>query len=150
MRLVPIYNLVLLLLFPIANSAAQSIPPKENICGIWQSSTKNLRIQIYLDHNQYQAKLIWYSDTDGKPMDYWTDVNNPDPKLRTRKLLGMSILSGLTYDPKTNSWENGMVYDSKHGREWNASAYIGKKDQLHVRGYWHFTFIGKTMDFIRI
>jgi len=83
-------------------------------------------------------------------MDYWADVNNPDTKLRTRKLLGMSILNVPTYDPKTNSWENGMVYDSRHGREWNASANIGKKGQLHVRGYWHFKFIGKTMNFFRI
>jgi len=43
-----------------------------------------------------------------------------------------------------------MVYDSRHGREWNASANIGKKGQLHVRGYWHFKFIGKTMNFFRI
>ena len=83
-------------------------------------------------------------------MSYWTDVNNPDPALRKRKLLGMSILSRLQYDPETNSWENGMVYDSRHGREWNASAYIDKKGQLHVRGYWHFKFIGKTMSFNRI
>lgn len=129
---------------------AQSIYPKDKICGKWESAAKNLRILIYLEGNQFKAKLIWFSNTDGKPMDYWTDVNNPDPKLRTRKLLGMSMLNGLTYDPKTNSWENGIVYDSRHGKEWNASAYIGKKGQLHVRGYWHFKFIGKTMNFFRI
>jgi uncharacterized protein (DUF2147 family) len=83
-------------------------------------------------------------------MGYWTDVNNPDPALRKRKLLGMSILSGLVYVPESNSWENGMVYDAKHGRVWNASAYLGEKGRLHVRGYWHFKFIGKTMNFIRI
>ena len=138
------------ILIGITSDAQKNIAPREKICGKWESTAKNLRVQIYLDHNQYQAKLIWFSNTDGKPMDYWTDVNNPDPALRKRKLLGMSILRGLQYNPRSNSWENGMVYDSKHGREWNASAYIGKKGQLHVRGYWHFKFIGKTMDLHRI
>jgi uncharacterized protein (DUF2147 family) len=142
------FLLITIFSFTILN--AQTIPSKEKICGKWESTDKKLRIQIYLEHNQYHANLIWFSNTDGKPMDYWTDVNNPDPVLRKRKLLGMSILSGLQYDPASNSWENGMVYDSRHGREWNASAYIGKKGQLHVRGYWHFKFIGKTMNFIKI
>lgn len=136
--------------FTTVKLEAQSVLPKERICGKWESVAKNLRILIYMENNQFRAKLIWFSDTDGKPMDYWTDVNNPDPALRKRKLLGMSILRNLTYDPETNSWEDGLVYDSRHGREWNASAYIGKKGQLHVRGYWHFKFIGRTMNFIRI
>ena len=131
-------------------SSGQSISPKDRICGKWESTVKNLRILVYLEGNQFKAKLIWFSHTNGKPMGYWTDVNNPDPKLRKRKLLGMSILRNLTYDPEKHSWENGMVYDSSNGREWNASAYIGKKGHLHVRGYWHFKFIGKTINFFRI
>jgi uncharacterized protein (DUF2147 family) len=150
MRSIMICKVLLLLLCLIENANALAIPANEKICGKWESTDKKLRIQIYLEHNQYHANLIWFSNTDGKPMSYWTDVNNPDPALRKRKLLGMSILSRLQYDPETNSWENGMVYDSRHGREWNASAYIGKKGQLHVRGYWHFKFIGKTMNFNRI
>jgi uncharacterized protein (DUF2147 family) len=91
-----------------------------------------------------------FKDTEGKPMDYWTDQHNPDPALRNRKILGMSMLSDLKYNSDTNSWENGIVYDSKHGREWNASAAIDKKGMLRVRGYWHFKFIGRTMDFVRM
>lgn len=140
---------LLLILFLTINAYAQT-PPREKVCGDWESAQKNLRIRIFIEHNQFRATIIWFSNTDGKPMDYWTDVNNPDPKLRTRKLLGMSILSGLQYDPEKDSWEDGMVYDSRHGRYWNAAASIGSKGLLHVRGYWHFKWIGKTMLFHRI
>lgn len=129
---------------------ARPITGRGDICGKWESAENNLIIQVYIDGGEFKAKIIWFSDTDGKPMDYWTDARNPDPALRSRKILGMSILRGLKYNPKTHSWEDGMVYDSKHGREWNASAYINKKDQLKVRGYWHFKFIGRTMTFHRI
>jgi uncharacterized protein (DUF2147 family) len=62
----------------------------------------------------------------------------------------MDVLTGLVYQPATDSWENGMVYDAKHGREWNAAAYINKHGELKVRGYWHFKFIGRTLTFYRV
>lgn len=128
----------------------QSSPAAQRICGKWESSGKQLIISVYMVNHQYRAKLLWFSNTEGKPLDYWRDVKNPDPKLRSRKLLGMSILSGLKYDSKSHTWEDGQVYDSIHGRYWNASARIDKKGVLHVRGYWHFKFIGRTLLFYRI
>lgn len=123
---------------------------RERICGKWENKEKTLRIQIYMVKNDFRAKIIWFSDTEGKPMSYWKDKRNPNPALRNRTILGMEILRGLKYNDEEKTWENGMVYDSKHGKEWNASAYIDKKGLLRVRGYWHFKFIGKTMTFHRI
>lgn len=124
--------------------------PKEKICGQWELLDKTLIITVSMHENQFKAVITWFSDTEGKPLDYWTDIHNPNPALRKRKIHGMSILRNLTYHPKTNSWEEGMIYDSIHGREWNASAYIDKNGQLKVKGYWHFKFIGRTMTFRRI
>jgi uncharacterized protein (DUF2147 family) len=126
------------------------LPASEQICGKWESSEKSLVIRIYMEDDQLQAKVLWYSDTNGKPLDYLTDKRNPDPKLRSRKILGMSVLSNMQYDPGTNSWGNGMIYDSQAGHSWNASANVDKKGLLNVRGYWHFKFIGKTMTFYRV
>lgn len=140
----------LITIFTVFDTHGQATNVQEKICGKWQSTDKTLRIQVYMQDNEYKANIIWFSDTEGKPMDYWTDRHNPDPALRSRKILGMSVLSGLKYDPNKNTWENGMVYDSKHGREWNASANIDKNGMLRVRGYWHFKFIGRTMDFVKI
>ena len=145
-----VFCLYLLLLAAALNGHAQGVPPAERVCGKWESTDKRLIIQVYMEHSQYLAKLLWYSNTGGKPLDYWRDVKNPDPKLRSRRLLGMSLLRGLRYDKDSNSWEDGSVYDSTHGRYWNASATIDKKGQLHVRGYWHFKFIGRTMSFYRV
>ena len=83
-------------------------------------------------------------------MGEWTDSKNPDEALRSRKILGMDVLEKLRYDAGSNSWEDGMIYDAKNGREWNASAYISKDGLLKVKGYWHFKFIGRTLVFKRI
>lgn len=148
-KLIYIVAIFLLCLLQCFNVMAQ-VPRRERVCGKWESEHHNLRIQVYMQNNQFRAKIIWFSDTDGKPMDYWRDVHNPDPKLRSRRILGMSILSGLRYNAKTNTWEDGTVYDSRHGRYWNAAASIGSRGLLHVRGYWHFKWIGKTMIFHRM
>lgn len=141
---------IIISLLVIFAANAQDVPPKEKICGRWESTNNTLIITISLVKNEYKAVIDWFSDTEGKPLDYWKDRHNPDPKLRNRKIHGLSILRGLTYYADTKSWEDGMIYDSKHGKEWNASAYIDDQGVLRVKGYWHFKFIGRTMKFRKI
>ncbi|TSD67500.1 DUF2147 domain-containing protein [Inquilinus sp. KBS0705] len=123
----------------------------EMICGKWESAQKNIIVQVYKDdNNQFKGKIVWFNDGEGnKKMATWTDVHNPDPALRSRKILGLNVLEKLTYNPKSNSWEDGMIYDAKSGRKWNSSAYLAKDGSLKVKGYWHVKFIGKTMTFHR-
>jgi len=54
------------------------------------------------------------------------------------------------YIPNSNSWEKGIIYDAKHGRNWDSSACITPDGLLKVTGYWHFKFIGKTLTFTRL
>lgn len=135
----------------IANILNQSVttPNSDRICGKWMSAEKNLTVLVYKSGDQFKAKIIWFRDDPSLPMGEWRDKNNPDPALRSRKILGMEILRDIKYDADGNSWEGGMIYDAKHGREWNASAYINKEGLLKVKGYWHFKFIGRTMTFHR-
>ncbi|MEO7213538.1 DUF2147 domain-containing protein [Mucilaginibacter sp.] len=131
---------------PVATLAAD-----EQICGKWQNQEKNLVVQVYKEDREFKAKIIWFNNGEGnKAMESWTDKHNPDPTLRSRKLLGMNVLEKLVYDRDSNSWEDGMIYDAQNGKHWNSSAYINKDGALKVKGYWHFKFIGKTMTFNRI
>jgi uncharacterized protein (DUF2147 family) len=150
MRLEYLTTLFALVLMTTGFSQPHSATPAEKICGKWEAAEKNLRVLVYLEGDKFVAKIIWFSPNDGRPMEAWTDKNNPDKTLKERKILGMSVLTGLSYQAKTNSWEDGMIYDAKHGRDWNASAYIDKQGLLKVEGYWHFKFIGKTLTFKRI
>jgi uncharacterized protein (DUF2147 family) len=146
-RLTFSFGVVIMLMLINAASYAQS--PADYICGRWVSDEKNLIVEVCRINNEYQAKIIWFDAGSDKLMHDWADENNPDKKLRTRKILGMSVLRNLVYRPKSNSWEEGMIYDAKHGREWNASAYIDENGTLRLKGYWHFKFIGHTMTFER-
>ncbi|MBS1524810.1 MAG: DUF2147 domain-containing protein [Bacteroidetes bacterium] len=125
-------------------------PNADLICGKWMSAEKNLTVDIYRVGNEFRARITWFKGEPGRPMETWLDSKNPNPALRKRKVLGTEILRGLEYEPGSNSWEDGLVYDAKHGHEWDAAAYIDEGGLLHVRGYWHFKIFGKTMVFHRV
>ncbi|WP_066526594.1 DUF2147 domain-containing protein [Erythrobacter sp. CCH5-A1] len=59
------------------------------------------------------------------------DVNNPDAAKRSRKLLGISILTGLVADGDV--W-SGKVYDPKKGKTY--TAYVRRKPDgtLEMKG----------------
>jgi uncharacterized protein (DUF2147 family) len=122
----------------------------DQICGKWLSSEKNLMVEVYKTGDQFKAKIVWFNDDPSKPMDEWRDTKNPNPALRTRRILGLNVLSDLKYDVRNNSWEDGMIYDAKNGKQWNASAYINKEGLLKVKGYWHFKIFGRTRTFKRV
>jgi len=140
----------LLVLLVGVNFAARAQAPCDKICGRWESAEKNIIVDVYRDTGKIKAKVVWFDAGSDKLMKEWLDKNNPDIKLQKRRLLGMNILSGLIYTPAGNSWENGMIYDAKHGRYWNAAVFIDKYGSLKVKGYWHFKFIGRTMTFNRL
>ncbi len=122
----------------------------DRICGKWLSGEKNLMVEVYKADNQFKAKIIWYKDDPKYAMDEWRDKHNPDPKLRSRKILGMDVLHGLVYDAHNDTWEHGIIYDAQHGKEWDAWCCIDKEGLLKVKGYWCFKFIGRTMTFRRV
>lgn len=59
------------------------------------------------------------------------DVNNPDPALRKRKLLGMPVLSGFREDGKV--WR-GEIYDPKSGKSYRSIVRRLDADRLEVKG----------------
>jgi uncharacterized protein (DUF2147 family) len=122
------------------------------VCGKWESTEKNLRVEVYPYKGTYKAKIIWFSGgvTKAKPMETITDVKNPNPALRNRKVLGLDVVENLVYDPKSDSWESGRIYEVQSGKYWSAAGYLDKSGMLKVKGYWKMKLFGKTMTFKRV
>lgn len=59
------------------------------------------------------------------------DINNPEPKLRTRRLLGLPILSGFTEDSEL--WR-GRIYDPKTGKSYRSVIRRKGANVLEVKG----------------
>jgi uncharacterized protein (DUF2147 family) len=120
------------------------------ILGKWMTTDNRLIIEVYKQNQDYKAKIVWFKDTNDQVMNERVDEKNPDKSLRTRKWIGMEVLRNLRYDSEKNEWIDGVIYDAKHGREWDSMAWINDEHLLKVKGYWVFKFISETLAFKKL
>jgi uncharacterized protein (DUF2147 family) len=95
------------------------------------------------------GKLVWFkwpNDAQGLPL---IDVKNPDPALRTRPLLGLTVLDGL-HRTGENTWEGGNIYDPDDGATYTASMSMLEDGSLQVRAYVLLPVLGKTFFWTRM
>ena len=114
-----IFSMALMLI--AANGFAQ------DILGTWLTEAGDAQVEIYQSGNTVNGKIVWL-----KKGPETKDTHNTDEKLRSRKLLGVNILSGLT--KKKDKWEGGKIYNPKNGKNYKCSIWLEGKE-LKVRGY---------------
>ena len=80
-----------------------------------------------------------------------TDIYNPDPKLHTRPLCGLTI--GTAFHPDTPSdtthLSGGFLYDPKTGHTWRGSLTL-HGDRLTLRGYLGIPLLGRSETWQRV
>ncbi|PWG01516.1 DUF2147 domain-containing protein [Sphingosinicella humi] len=67
-----------------------------------------------------------------KPGRAETDVKNPDPRLRKRPIIGMTILSGFKTDG--GGWKDGRIYDPETGKTYRSRLRLNTDGSLKVSG----------------
>jgi len=135
----------LMLLLPYNNLHVSA----DVILGKWISAEKNLIVEVYKENNTYKSKIVWFtvSEDPSKAMNSRLDFKNPNPSLRNNKLVGLQILNGLKFNPESDRWEDGTVYDPNTGKFWSTVVLFDNNGKLSVKGYWQFEFFSKTMHF---
>jgi uncharacterized protein (DUF2147 family) len=137
---------MLVLLFANFGTSMQT-DPGDRIKGVWLTEQKDGKVEIFRDGNAYLGRLIWGNtmlDENGKTRH---DVLNPDPKLRSRPLQGMIIITGLVYED--GKWQNGKIYNSLSGKTYSLIATING-NSLELRGYIGIPLLGKTTTWQRL
>ncbi len=117
--------------------------PEEDILGTWLSEDKEVKIQIYQKGKAYAGKIVWFKqgkDTGKLPY----DVKNPDPSLRSRKILNLEILSGFVYQSQSQKWTKGQIYHPQQGQVYRGAMWLEQADVLKIRGYWGMLYRTNT------
>lgn len=134
----------LALLLPVALAARDY-----SIEGYWFNAEKTSKIKIFkTTAGTYAGKIVWLkepNDARGKPR---TDIENPDPELRSRPLLDMVIISGLV-DKGKNKYGNGTIYDPKSGNTYSSKGELTSPNVLKLRDYIGISLVGRTETWTR-
>jgi len=136
------------LLLSVLPLLAQKASPADAILGIWYNAEKDAKIDVYKENGKFFGKVIWLKnplDDKGKPK---TDIENPDPTLRTRPRLGLIVLTNLAYK-EGSKYEKGKIYDPKNGKTYSCQAELANPKLLKLRGYIGISAIGRTSEWMR-
>jgi len=120
----------------------------QDVIGRWKLEDGTAIVEVYQQGNVFNGKIVWLEkpiEADGTPA---VDDKNPDEKLRSRKLIGLNMLSGLKKDG--DEYSGGKIYDPGNGKTYNCSMKV-EGDILKVRGSLdRMGLLGRTMDWFRV
>ena len=123
-------------------------PPATAPIGTWLFQNKRFAIEIDPCGDRLCAKITWLQAPRDSRGLMRVDSKNPDPKLRSQPVLGLTILSGLRHT-SGNKWEDGQIYNPEDGNCYNASMSMNDDHTIRIRAYLGVPLFGKTLSLTR-
>ncbi len=124
----------------VQEDAATTAPP-DAIVGEWWTEGKQGRIRfVGSPDGTYSGILVGGNDPG-------TDVNNKDPALRKRRLLGAVLMWHLR--PENGEYVDGYVYNPRNGETYRMKAEVTGKTTLKIRGYLGIALLGQSQTWTR-
>lgn len=139
--------LIILVLTLISTTNLQAQVNTDDIVGIWETESKDAKMEVFKSGNKYQAKLLWGKDIVNENGTSKKDENNSDENLQNRDLVGITYIKDLKFDD--DEWEKGRVYNNSNGKWYKCYVWLEDR-QLHLRGYLGMKILGQTTKWNRI
>lgn len=114
--------------------------------GRWLTQEKDGWIRVVLVGDSLEGSIA--GAPPGSPSERELDDRNPDPALRTRKLDGLTIMTGFEYDGD-GRWKNGTVYDPNSGKTYKCTLTLVDPNTVRIRGYIGVSLFGRSETWTR-
>ena len=119
--------------------------PPDAILGEWCTQKEENRPPGRVNFVQaadgtYKGILTWSADPK-------KDVNNKDPKLQDRPLVGIVLMWHLRYDD--GEYVDGYVYNPEDGGTYRMKAEVLSPESLKIRGYLGIALFGQSKTWLR-
>ena len=134
----------LMVVLPLLWAGSAWAQSRDDYNGYWWTEDRSGIIELVVTEQGIEGLTRW-----GKEQN--TDKFNPDPALRSRSLRNITFLWGFIYQPESNQWHDGQVYDPKNGKTYSAKMELSKNaNELEMRGYIGISLFGRTATFSRV
>lgn len=125
-------GLLVALMLPCAVRAAA---PADALLGVWLTDDGASKVEVVAAKaadggTVYNGKIVWLKQPlrDGQPLQ---DKNNSDAALRSRPIMGLTVLSG--FKAGGAGYGGGMVYSPRAGKAYPADLAIGADGRLELK-----------------
>lgn len=113
----------------------------DRVLGVWLNEPGDGLIRIEKAGEVYFGTIAGAPEGTNREPDA-RDVNNPDPALRERPLVGLKMMDEYRYDGKR--WSGGWIYDPDNGKRYRSRLTMRRDGTLEVRGYIGAPMLGRT------
>ena len=113
------------------------------ILGVWESGSGKARIKIDRAGDKFNGRIVWLREPKDEAGNPKVDKNNPDETLRTKPLLGYSMLKDFEFAGE-KVWEKGTIYDPESGSTYSCTITMTDENTLDVRGFIGVSLFGRT------
>jgi uncharacterized protein (DUF2147 family) len=111
----------------LAVSAADGAP---SVAGDWRTPDRGGVVNITTCGDALCGRIVTSDLIKANPA--LSDVKNPDPSLRGRRLQGLTLFYGGKGGPTV--WDGGSIYNPDDGRTYHASIKLKGEDALSLTG----------------
>lgn len=133
---------------PAVSTNKPAIASEKDLTGYWLTAQKGTIVQFFKNGDVYNGKIVWSKTVKDKSGKELKDVNNPDKAKRNSPVIGSSMITGLKYNPKTDTYEGGKIYQYQSGKSYNCKVNLDKnKNVMKIVG--GVGFISKTLTWTR-
>ena len=104
------------------------------ITGRWLVEKRDAIIHVEPQGAHFVGRVVWAKERDGIKAEDRLDTKNPDPDLRSRKVLGLDVLTGIPTTPDEEGWYGkGRIYNPKTGKSYPVKLRLEAPDRLRLR-----------------
>ena len=102
------------------------------VLGTWTTDGGKATINIYKCGEKFCGSIVGLKEPNEADGSEKLDKNNTDPSKRQRKLMGINLVWGFTYDGD-NVYTGGRIYDPENGKTYYCKMTL-EGNSLKVRG----------------
>ena len=121
----------------------------QDILGIWLNEEEDAKIEVFKEDGKIFGKIVWLLNPKDENGDWRLDEKNPNENLRSRKILGLTVMHNFKWDEDNKEWNSGKIYDAREGDTYSLYARLDGENILKLKGYIGFSLFGKTTSWTR-
>jgi uncharacterized protein (DUF2147 family) len=123
----------------------------EDPTGLWWAEGGSAQVEIDRCGSALCGRVVWLRSPLDEGGCALRDVENPDPRLRGRGIMGVELLRGVRRSVAApDEWIGGEIYDPTSGRTYDAVLRMDGPDRLRLRGYLGIRLLGRTTTWNRV